>query len=47
VATEEANAASVRVIERLGARPLGKVVPALPQVDYFEIGTREDERWPA
>jgi len=42
VATEKANAASVRVIERLGASPLGKVMPDFPQVDYFQIGTKED-----
>jgi RimJ/RimL family protein N-acetyltransferase len=38
VATDRANAASVRVIERLGARPLGKAAPGFPGVDYFEIG---------
>lgn len=44
-ATEEANAASLRVIERLGARPLGKVVPSLPHVVYFELARdAEDER---
>lgn len=46
VATEKANAASARVVERLGARPLGKISPAFPVVDYFEIGPEEVVRWP-
>lgn len=37
VATDEANTASTRVIERLGAKPIGKIVPAFPEVAYFEI----------
>lgn len=46
VATEGANAASARVVERLGARPPGKISPAFPEVDYFEIGPEEVVRWP-
>jgi [ribosomal protein S5]-alanine N-acetyltransferase len=38
VATDRANAASARIIERLGARPLGKVAPGFPGVVYYEIG---------
>lgn len=45
VATDGANAASARVIGRLGARPLGKISPALPEVDYYEIDVEEAERW--
>jgi len=46
VATDRANDASVRVIERLGARPLGNVAPGFPEVVYFEIGAGKGrERW--
>jgi ribosomal-protein-alanine N-acetyltransferase len=45
VAADGANAASARVIGRLGARPLGKVSPSVPGVDYFEVGAKEVERW--
>ena len=46
VAADRANAASVRVIERLGARPLGKAAPDFTEVVYFEIGAgRERARW--
>ena len=45
VATDGANAASTRVIGRLGARPLGKISPSFPEVDYFEIGAKQVERW--
>lgn len=38
VATDEANAASTRVVEKFGAKPLGKIVLAIPGVAYFEIG---------
>lgn len=38
VATEEANSGSMRVIERLGARPLGRAFPAHPEAVYFELG---------
>lgn len=41
VATDEANVASVRVIERLGAKRLGKVVPAYPEVVYFGLGPND------
>lgn len=40
VATDEANTASTRVVERLGAKPIGKIVPAPPGVAYFEIKPR-------
>lgn len=38
VATERANAASMRVVGRLGAKPIGKVASAYPEAIYFEIG---------
>lgn len=44
VAADEANVPSMRVIQRLGARPLGTISPALPGVAYFEIGRRTEER---
>ena len=37
VGTEEANVASLRVIRRLGATPLGRIMPAHPEVSYFEL----------
>lgn len=37
VATEEANVASLRIIEKLGGRPLGGILPGHPEVSYFEI----------
>jgi [ribosomal protein S5]-alanine N-acetyltransferase len=45
VAADGANAASARVIGRLGARPLGRISPSLPGVNYFEVGAKEVERW--
>jgi len=44
VAADGTNAASTRVIERLGARPLGRISPAHPGVDYFGIGPGQDGR---
>jgi RimJ/RimL family protein N-acetyltransferase len=34
---DEPNVASLRVIERLGMRFVGRVLPAAPEVPYFEI----------
>lgn len=45
VAADGANAASARVIGRLGARPRGRISPSCPEVNYFEIGAGEVERW--
>jgi [ribosomal protein S5]-alanine N-acetyltransferase len=45
VAADGANAASTRVIERLGATPLGRISSSFPGVNYFEIGAEEVERW--
>jgi ribosomal-protein-alanine N-acetyltransferase len=44
VSADRPNAASARVIEKLGARPLGGVSHALSGVDYFEIVEREGRR---
>lgn len=45
VAADGTNAASARVIGRLGARPLGRIPPSLPGVNDFEVGATEVERW--
>ena len=37
------NTASLRVIEKLGMRPVGEIAPTAPGVPYFEL-TREDFR---
>ena len=47
VATEKANVASLRVIQRLGARPLGRISPGHPEVYYFELAQRDGTERPA
>ena len=44
IATDGENAASTRVIEKLGARSLGRISPASPGVDYYEIRTGRGPR---
>jgi len=45
VAADGANASSARVIEKLGARPLGKISPASPGGEYFEIAREQRQGW--
>lgn len=44
VGADEPNIASLRVIEKLGMRYVGKILPAAPDVSYFELKREEFDR---